>query len=76
MMGDNNHQYHEQGMLMGGGGGDEGAIGGGGGEGNLVLRPIFCGNLSFGCSAADLENVFRNPPGGGQPYDLDRVVSL
>ncbi len=57
-------------MMMMHGGGD-----GGGGEGNLVLRPIFCGNLSYGCTATELENVFRNPPGGGQPFDLDRVVS-
>ncbi len=77
MMDDHDHPTHgggsDQGMMMHGGGDD--MSGGGGGEGNLVLRPIFCGNLSYGCSAADLENVFRNPSGGGQPFDLDRVVS-
>ena len=77
MIDDHDHPTHgggnDQGMMMHGGGDD--MSGGGGGEGNLVLRPIFCGNLSYGCSAADLENVFRNPSGGGQPFDLDRVVS-
>ena len=72
---DHHHQYGQLqpqgGMIMMHGGGD----GGGGGEGNLVLRPIFCGNLSYGCTATELEHVFRNPPGGGQPFDLDRVVS-
>ena len=54
-----------------------------GGGGNLYLRPIFLGNLSHGCMASDVENIFQNPAPSGNsmdgevkmPYALDRVVS-
>ena len=76
----------------GAGGGDEGQIsspsgsagmsGGGGGGGNLYLRPVFLGNLSHGCLAADVENIFTNPAPTGldsgevkMPYPVERVVS-
>ena len=53
------------------------------GGGNLYLRPVFFGNLSHGCLASDVENIFTNPsPTGGSmgdgevkgPYPVDRVV--
>ena len=56
-----------------------------GGGGNLYLRPIFLGNLSHGCMASDVENLFRNPPPMAgqvmaegevrQEVRVDRVVS-
>ena len=55
------------------------------GGGNLYLRPIFLGNLSHGCMASDVENLFRNPPPMAgqvmaegevrQEVRVDRVVS-
>jgi arginine/serine-rich splicing factor 4/5/6 len=67
--------------------GDEGQVhsasGGGGGDGggNLYLRPIFMGNLSHGCVASDVENMFQNPVSTGgamdgevnSPFPVDRV---
>ena len=31
------------------------------GGGNLVIRPIFFGNLSHGCMATDVESIFERP---------------
>ena len=64
---------------------NNGGDGGSGGGGNLYLRPIFLGNLSHSCMAADVENLFRNPPPMSgqvmaegevrQEVRVDRVVS-
>eukprot|EP00571_Detonula_confervacea_P004612 CAMPEP_0172328858 /NCGR_PEP_ID=MMETSP1058-20130122/60570_1 /TAXON_ID=83371 /ORGANISM="Detonula confervacea, Strain CCMP 353" /LENGTH=410 /DNA_ID=CAMNT_0013045991 /DNA_START=1022 /DNA_END=2254 /DNA_ORIENTATION=+ len=59
---------------------EEGGIPSGNG-GNLYLRPVFLGNLSHGCMASDIENIFNNPaPSSGSmdgevkmPVPLDRV---
>ena len=72
----------EEGGVPSGGASRDGGGGGGGGGGNLYLRPIFFGNLSHNCLAADVENVFKNPTPGSMdngevkaPIPVDRVVS-
>ena len=45
------------GMMEGATGNDNDAASGSGG----YMRPIFLGNLSHGCLASDIENIFHNP---------------
>lgn len=41
--------------------------------GSSHLRPVFMGNLEYGCTVEDLEDLFKRPLRGMEPIPIDRV---
>ncbi len=41
--------------------------------GSAHLRPVFVGNLDYGCTVEDLEDLFLRPMRGMDPMPIDRV---